>query len=83
MPVLDASGPGMAAYVWDGYVAFHQPKFECVGCKFLVFKGCGIWQNFYVFSIYRNTDLDDWNYECLLTSMDTVQAEDVRASFLL
>ena len=39
-------------------------------------------QNFYVFSFYRNPDLDDPIFDCLLTSMATVQAEDVRASFL-
>ena len=32
--------------------------------------------------MYRNPDLDDRIYECLLTSVAAVQAEDVRASFL-
>ena len=35
-----------------------------------------------MFSLYRNPDLDDRIFDCLLTSMATVQAEDVRASFL-
>ena len=35
-----------------------------------------------MFSLYRNPDLDDRIFYCLLTSMATVQAEDVRASFL-
>ena len=48
----------------------------------LVFRVCGARQNFYVFSLYRNPDLDDQIYDCLLTSMAAVQAEDVRASFL-
>ena len=39
-------------------------------------------QNFYVYSLYRNPDLDDLIYDCLLTSMAAVQAEDVHASFL-
>ena len=39
-------------------------------------------QNFSVFSLYRNPDLDDRIFDCLLASMATVQAEDVRASFL-
>ena len=39
-------------------------------------------QNLYVFSLYRNPDLDDRILDCLLTSMAAVQAEDVRASFL-
>ena len=37
---------GMAAYVRDGYGAFCQPKFECGCCKMLVFRVCGVRQNF-------------------------------------
>ena len=33
-------------------------------------------------SLYRNPDLDDRIFDCLLASMAAVQAEDVRASFL-
>ena len=36
----------------------------------------------YVFSLYCNSDLDDRIFDCLLTSMAAVQAEDVRPSFL-
>ena len=50
---------GMAAYVRDGYGAFRQPKFECGCCEMLVFRVCGVRQNLYVFSLYRNPDLDD------------------------
>ena len=57
---------GMAAYVQDGYGAFRQPKFEC-GCFEM---------------LYRNPDQDDRIYDCLLTSMAAVLAEDVRTSFL-
>ena len=39
-------------------------------------------QNIFVFSLYRNPDLDDRIFDCLLTSMAAAQAEDVRASFL-
>ena len=35
-----------------------------------------------MFSLYRNPDLDDWIFDCLLTSVAAVQAEVVRASFL-
>ena len=34
------------------------------------------------FSLYRNHDLDDRIYDCLLTTITAVQAADVRASFL-
>ena len=73
---------GMAAYVRDGYGAFRQPKFECGCCEMLVFRVCCVRQNLYVFSLYRNPDLDDRIFDCLLTSMAAVQAEDVCASFL-
>ena len=35
-----------------------------------------------MFSLYRNPDLDDQIFYCLLTSMAAVHAEDVPASFL-
>ena len=71
----------MAAYVRDGYGAFRQPKFDCGCCEMLVFMVCGVRQNLYVYSLYRNPDLDDRIFDCLLESMAAVQAEDVRASF--
>ena len=55
---------GMAAYVRDGYGAFREPKFECGCCEMLVFRVCGARQNFYVFSLFRNPDLDDRTYDC-------------------
>ena len=39
-------------------------------------------QNIYVYSLYRNIDLDDQIFYCLLASMAAVPAKDVRASFL-
>ena len=73
---------GITAYVRDGFGAFRQPKFECGCCEMLVLRVCGLRQNFYLFSLYRNPDLDDRIFDCLLTAMAAVQAEDVRASFL-
>ena len=46
------------------------------------FLGFVVRDRTYVFSIYRNPDLDDRIFDCLLTSMAAVQAEYVRASFL-
>ena len=53
-----------------------------VVAKCWFFRVCGVRQNLYVFSLYRNPDLDDRIFDCLLTSMAAVQAKDVRASFL-
>ena len=47
---------GMAAYVRDGYGAFRQPTFECSCCEMLVFRVCGVRQNLYMYSLYRNPD---------------------------
>ena len=87
-PVLFCRGKmprarGMAAYVRDGYGAFRQPKFECGCYEMLVFRVFGVRQNLFVYSLYRNPDLNDRIFDCLLASMAAVQAEDVRASFLL
>ena len=73
---------GMAAYVRDGFGAFRQPKFECGCCEMLDFEVCGVRQNLYVYSPYRNHGLDDRIFDCLLASMAAVQAENVHASFL-
>ena len=48
----------------------------------VVFRVCGVRQNLYVYSLYRNPDLHDRIFDCLLASMAAVQAEDVHASFL-
>ena len=72
----------MAAYVREGYGAFRQHKYQCGCCEMLVFRVCGSRQNFHAFSRYRNPDLDNQIYDCLLTSMAAVQREDEQASFL-
>ena len=48
----------------------------------MVFRVCGVRQNLYVYSLYRNPDLDQRISDCLLASMPAMQAEAVRASFL-
>ena len=59
-----ARGRGIAAYVRDGYGAFRQYKFACGCCEMLVFRVCGVRQNLYVYSLYRNPDLDDRIFDC-------------------
>ena len=48
----------------------------------MVFRVCGVRQNLYVYSLYRNPDLDNRIFCYFLASMPAVQAEDVRDSFL-
>ena len=73
---------GMDAYVRDGYGAFRKIKFDCGCCEMMIFGECGVRQNLQVFSLYRNPDLDDLIFDCLLASIVAVQTEDIRASFL-
>ena len=65
---------GKAAYVRDGYGAFRQPKFEWL-LRNAVSRVRGAKQNFYVFSLCRNPDLDDRIFDCLLASMAAARAE--------
>ena len=48
----------------------------------LFFRECGVRQNLYVFSLYRNHYLADRIFDCLVASIAAVQIEDIRASFL-
>ena len=48
----------------------------------LFFWVCDMRLNLYVYSLYRNPDIDNQIFYCLLASMAAVQAEDVCASFL-
>ena len=48
----------------------------------LVLRVCGAGLDFYMFSLYRNPDLDDWKNDFLLTALAAMQAADARASFL-
>ena len=49
-----------------GYGAFRQPKFEWCDCgEMLVFRVCGVRPNLYIFSLYRNPDLNDRIFNCL------------------
>ena len=61
---------GVAAYVRDGYGAFRQHKFECGCCEMLVFSICGVRPNFYVYSLYHNSQPsprwpDLWLFTCI------------------
>ena len=46
---------------------FANPSLSVVVVKFCFFRVCGVRQNLYVFSLYRNPDLDDRIFDCLLT----------------
>ena len=73
---------GMAIYVREGFSASRNHSAEC-GChEVQVMKVCTKRQNFYLFSIYRNPDLDDSIFDCLLSSMASIQESDRKATFI-
>ena len=73
---------GMAVYIRSGCSASHKASFEC-GChETQIIKVCGKHNNFYLVSVYRNTDADDGIFDCLLASMAAIQENDRKASFV-
>ena len=73
---------GMALYIREGLSASHRPQYEC-GChETQVVKVSGRLINLYVFASYRNPDLDDTIFDCLLTKMAEVQERDSKACFV-
>ena len=48
----------------------------------LVFRVCGVRQNLYVNSLYRNPDRDNRIFDCLRASMAAMQAEDSSLSLM-
>ena len=66
---------GMAACVRDGYgVCKSFTKFEC-DCEMLVLRVCGVRQNHYEVSLYRNPDQDNQSFDCLLISINGCRAD--------
>ena len=73
---------GMAVYVRNNFSASRKANFEC-GChEVQVLKVCGRTNNFYIFSVYRNPDVDDSIYDCLLLSMASIQENDSKSAFI-
>ena len=48
----------------------------------LFFRVSGVRQDFYVFNLYCNPELDDQIFDCLETSMAAMHDDDVCATFL-
>ena len=72
----------MCVYMRPACSASRITKFEC-GChEMMMVKICSRFNNYYIFSVYRNPDLDDSIYDCLLSSMASIQESDSKASFV-
>ena len=73
---------GMSVYIRSGFTASRQKEFEC-GChEVMVVRVCSKHNNIYVFSVYRNPDLDDSIFDCLKESMARVQERDPKSCFI-
>ena len=92
MPYVSVSlvpGFGRCVLLWRVKMPWARHTYEMVTEHFanpnfsvVVIVLCGLRQNHYVFSLYRNPDQGDRIFYCLLASMAAVQAEDIRGSFL-
>ena len=74
---------GLAIYIRSSFSATRTSGYEC-GChETVIIKISSRYKNFYIFPSYRNPDLDDGIYECLLNSMALIQQADVKAAFIV
>ena len=74
---------GMCVYVRSGFAASRQKDIEC-GChEIMVVRVCSRHNNYYIFSCYRNPDLDSSIFECLKASMTLLQERDRKACFIV
>ena len=69
---------GSAVYVRDDFSAYRQLGYECGCCV----KICSSSHNFYVFGVFRNLDISDNIFDCLLTTKAKVQSVDRKAFFM-
>ena len=73
---------GLCLYTRVGFNASRFKKYEC-GChEIMITRVCSRFNNFYIFSLYRNPNSDDSIYECLLNSYIKIQEEDRKSCFI-
>ena len=75
----------LCSNVWDlagnlSYLTVASSRCDILLCS--EFRVRSVRQNLYMFTLNRNADLDDRIFDCLLTSIAALQAEEVRASLL-
>ena len=73
---------GLATYIRSGFSATIKKNHICNCHEIQLIRVCSRSNNFYIFSIYRNPDLDDSIYDCLLSSMSDIQEQDRKSSFI-
>ena len=75
-------GQGMCVYTRVGFNASRCSKYECKCHETMVVRVCSRFNNFYIFSLYRNPDSDDSIYDCLMNSYMNIQEDDRKACFV-
>ena len=73
---------GLSVYIRNGYAAYRQSAHECRCHETMIVRVCARLHNFYVLCCYRNPDSDNSIFECLLTSMASIQSTDRKAAFV-
>ena len=73
---------GLAVYVRSGFSASIRSDYKCSCHEVQLVRVCSRSNNFYIFSVYRNPDLDNSIYDCLLTSMSAIQEADKKSAFV-
>ena len=73
---------GLAVYIRTGFCASMQKNHICECHEIQLVKITSRTNNFYIFSMYRNPDLDNSIFDCLLDSMFEIQGADRKASFI-
>ena len=73
---------GLATYIRSGFSATLKKDNVCNCHEVQLIRICSRSNNFYIFSIYRNPDLDDSIYDCLLSCMSDIQEQDRKSSFI-
>ena len=73
---------GLAVYIKSGYSASVVGDMVCKCHEIQLVRLCSRSNNFYIFSVYRNPDLDDSIYDCLMSSMCDIQERDKKSGFV-
>ena len=60
---------GLAVYIRAGFSATVRKENVCNCHEIQLIRVCSRSNNFYIFSLYRNPDLDDSIYDCILSSI--------------
>ena len=73
---------GLATYIRSGFAASMQSADVCNCHEIQLVRVCGKNSNFYIFSLYRNPDLDNSIFDCMLHSMHNIQERDRKSAFV-